>query len=389
MRVGLSRPSPKRRAARRSPRARRKALLLLSFGLPPCAQAVETPWTPLAADALSAADGYQQSGDWDQAITHYRRALQISPMPPAFQRYVIYNNLGWSMYHMGDWGKAEEHYKHALRASPQPPPTDHAYINLATLHKAENRIKPTIKAYRAAVALTHQSPTWAQLGWALMQDYQLDEATQTLHDALAYRGDDAPAAQECHNYLGVLYSYKRQWTQASQHFVRAADLGLPTNGTGCKAGRWQLAEGWLHPSAKGVTAHPLPLEAVLSAIDSAATQAQRPPTLTLSLTLSLTFTLALTRTLTLTLALTLTPTFTLTFTLALSLPAQAQRRGGRSSDAAQLCSRAQATATFEDRHAGSNYSNSVEAGDYKLVELKDVYLDGKHPSSLYQASYYG
>ena len=43
-----------------------------------------------------------------------------------------------------------------------------------TLHKAENRIKPTIKAYRAAVALTHQSPTWAQLGWALLQDFQLD-----------------------------------------------------------------------------------------------------------------------------------------------------------------------------------------------------------------------
>ena len=176
MRVRVARPSrpPKRRAARRSPRARRQALLLFSFGLPLCTQAVETPWTPQAADELSAADGYQQSGDWGQAITHYRRALQISPMPPAFQRYVIYNNLGWSMYHMGEWGKAEEHYKHALRASPQPPPTDHAYINLATLHKAENRIKPTIKAYRAAVALTHQSPTWAQLGWALLQDFQLD-----------------------------------------------------------------------------------------------------------------------------------------------------------------------------------------------------------------------
>ncbi len=73
----------------------------------------------------------------------------------------------------------------------------------------------------------------------------------------------------------MLYSYKRQWSQASQHFVRAADLGLPTNGTGCKAGRWQLAEGWLHPNVKGVASHTLPLEAVLTALDSAATQAQR------------------------------------------------------------------------------------------------------------------
>ena len=51
-----------------------------------------------APDALSAADSYQQAGDWTQAITHYRRALQISPMPPAFQRYVIYNNLGWCLH---------------------------------------------------------------------------------------------------------------------------------------------------------------------------------------------------------------------------------------------------------------------------------------------------
>ena len=54
---------------------RREALLLFLVGLPSCARGVETPWTPQAADALSAADGYQQSGDWDQAITHYRRAL--------------------------------------------------------------------------------------------------------------------------------------------------------------------------------------------------------------------------------------------------------------------------------------------------------------------------
>ena len=240
MRVG----PPKRRAARRSPRARRQALLLFSFGLPLCTQAVETPWTPQAADELSAADGYQQSGDWGQAITHYRRALQISPMPPAFQRYVIYNNLGWSMYHMGEWGKAEEHYKHALRASPQPPPTDHAYINLATLHKAERRVKPTIKAYRAAVSLTHQSPTWAQLGWALMLDFKVEEAVHTLEDALSYRGESAPAAQETHNYLGFLYSFRRDWASASTHFVKAVDLGLPSNATGCRAGRW-----WLGPAA--------------------------------------------------------------------------------------------------------------------------------------------
>lgn len=299
----------------------------------------ETPWSSEAAASLSTADAFQQAGQWNDAITHYRRALQLSPTPPSFQQYVIYNNLGWSSYHMGDWATAEEHYHLALKASPNPPPTDHAYINLATLHKAENRVKPTIKAYRAAVALTHQSPTWAQLGWALMQDFKLEEATQTLHDALAMRGDEAPAAQESHNYLGVLYAFKRTWSQASQHFVRAADLGLPADGTGCKAGRWTLSEGWT--SGRGVTVHRLPLENVLAAVSNAEALAQ-------------------------------------------------SRTPRPATFSPPLCSREMAAGAFEDAFVGTNYTQTEGAGDegalHKLVELRDVYLDGKHPSSLYQAA---
>ena len=215
----------------------------------------DTRWTSQAAEALNVADNLQQNGDWEQAIVHYRRALALSPTPPAFQRYVIYNNLGWSMYHLGEWTSAEEHYRHALRSSPAAPPTDHAYINLATLHKAERRVKPTIKAYRAAVSLTHQSPTWAQLGWALMLDFKVEEAVHTLEDALSYRGESAPAAQETHNYLGFLYSFRRDWASASTHFVKAVDLGLPSNATGCRAGRWAVSEGW--SSGGGVTVHPI------------------------------------------------------------------------------------------------------------------------------------
>ena len=87
----------------------------------------------------------------------------------AFQRYIIHNNIGWSLFHLNEWTRAEENYRHALRAAPAQPPTDHAYINLATLYKAQGRIKSTIKAYRAAVMLTKQLPTWAALGKALMQ----------------------------------------------------------------------------------------------------------------------------------------------------------------------------------------------------------------------------
>ena len=100
-----------------------------------------------------------------------------------------------------------------------------------------HRIVETERA-KHAVELTKQLPTWAQLGWALMLDFKVEEAVHTLEDALSYRGESAPAAQETHNYLGFLYSFRRDWASASTHFVKAVDLGLPSNATGCRAGRW-------------------------------------------------------------------------------------------------------------------------------------------------------
>ena len=210
--------------------------------------ALETPWTREAADALAAADALQQKQDWKKSVEKYHLALSISPTPSAVQQYVIYNNLGWSLYHLGEWTIAEDHYKRALRAAPQRPPTDHAYINLATLYKAEHRLKPTIKAYRSAISLTHQLPTWAQLGNSLIMDFRVDEAVHVLQEGLAYRGESSAAAQECHGYLGRAHLSRRNWPQASQHFVKSLELGLPSDASGCRNGRWSVAEGWQNDS---------------------------------------------------------------------------------------------------------------------------------------------
>ena len=184
----------------------------------------ETPWTDDAADALSEADQLQSAGHWQKAVNIYEKALSLSPNPPgvppvprwalpatthcltshatcvaAFQRYVIYNNIGWSLFHLNDWTRAEQHYRLALRATPAQPPTDHAYINLATLYKAQHRTKATIKVYRAAVSLTKQLPTWAQLGYALMQ------ARATPHTACASSHLGAHRdAHDCASSCGTL-----------------------------------------------------------------------------------------------------------------------------------------------------------------------------------------
>lgn len=125
-----------------------------------------TLWTENSVAALSTADKLQQGHRWSEAISHYKKALELSARPPAIQKYIVYNNIGWcacpasrvrpclparasplgltaprpqhrSHFHMGEHAAAEEHYHMALAVMPSAPPTDHAFINLATLYKAE------------------------------------------------------------------------------------------------------------------------------------------------------------------------------------------------------------------------------------------------------------
>ena len=237
----------------------------------------ETPWTAEAADALLAADFMQADYKWQAALDLYRKALSLSPTPPAFQSYVINNNIGWSLFQLNHWTEAEEYYQMALRAVPAAPPTDHAYINMATLFKAQGKPKAAIEAFRSAVQLTKMLPIWAQLGRALMMEFRVDEAMSTLQEGLAYRGDADPGAQECHWLLGTLNMWRRRWSTASTHFIKSIDLGLPHDTSGCRGGRWAVTEGWSNTGM--VTAHPLATDLIVEALHAVLEQTHVHPKL--------------------------------------------------------------------------------------------------------------
>ena len=293
-------------------------------GLPP------EQWAQQAADLVTKADQIQGAQDWQGALDLYYKALDISPNPPPFQKYVLHNNIGWSLYHLGRSAEAEDHYQAALKASPnEKPPTDHAFINLATLYKAQGRTKATIKAYQAAVDLTKQMPTWANLGWELIHDCRVEEAVTTLSEAISAKGDAAPAAQQVYAYLGVAQSQRRRWALASQAFVKSIDIGLPADADGCKGGRWKVAEGW--SDAEHVTVHMLPVQSVVQALRTVAAPAPlRPP---------------------------------------------------KSGDAtlADL-----ATAPFTDAFTGETYEDAESpGGGYRVIELRGAMMEGEILTSLY------
>ena len=112
----------------------------------------ETAWSVEANNALAEADRLQQQKRWADAITYYKRVLAVSPNPPSFQKYIVLNNLGWSMYQTDRWAEAEHYYHLALAAVPNKPPTDHAHINLATLYTKTHRPAEAVASYRAALS---------------------------------------------------------------------------------------------------------------------------------------------------------------------------------------------------------------------------------------------
>jgi len=322
----------------------------------------ETPWTDEAAGTLATADQLQAEQQWRPALDLYHKALVLSPNPPGFQRYVIYNNLGWSLFHLNRWSDAETHYQIALQAVPSQPPTDHAYINLATLYKAQGKTKSTIKAYRSAVQLTKQLPTWAQLGHALMTEFRVDEAVSSLQEGLAFRGDGDPGAQECHWYLGMLNMWRRRWSTASNHFIKSLDLGLPEDASGCRGGRWSVAEGWA--SNQLITVQPLPISEVVEALRAVSLR---------------------------------TPLRDAEVTDSASAPGEGS---ADERERATLELTKKATASFKEPHSGETYADVPVGGEgsrggggsatteapYKLVEIRNVYVEGRRLTSLFHST---
>ena len=200
------------------------ALLLLAC----CWRAVGAAesWSEASAAKLEQADAEQVGQRWEQALALYRESLDLSPNPPVFQQYVLQNNIGWSLFNMGDWANAEDAYRRALRVSATHPPTDHAYLNLASLYKAQGRTKALIKVYQAAIALTKQPSTYLALAQALMREFRVDDAAAALQEGLSIGGEGSSLAQEFHNYLGKVNAWRRRWSVASHHFIKSVDLGL-------------------------------------------------------------------------------------------------------------------------------------------------------------------
>jgi tetratricopeptide (TPR) repeat protein len=153
------------------------------------------------------------SGRIDEAIEHYRKALEIKPDYPD-----AHNNLGIALASCGRIGEAIEHYEKALEINP-----DYAiaYNNLGIALANCGRDVKAMAHFRKALEIDPDyAEAQADLGKVLARRGLTNEAILCYERALRLK----PGFASAHNGLGNLLSDLGRADEAERHFQKALEI---------------------------------------------------------------------------------------------------------------------------------------------------------------------
>jgi tetratricopeptide (TPR) repeat protein len=181
----------------------------------------------------------------DEAVEQYRETIAIKPDDAKAQ-----NNLGNAFLAWGQLDRAMAHCREALKIDPD---FAEAHYNLGNALFAGGRLDEAMAQYRSALA---SRPDFAEasynLGLALVRRGRLDQAIAQYRQALAVRPDFA----EVHNSLGLALASSGQCDEAAAHYRRALEIRpgfveARNNLNRVRAGRQRVEETRSNPPRDG------------------------------------------------------------------------------------------------------------------------------------------
>lgn len=171
----------------------------------------QNPATALQADPDSAlaqfelGNGYYEAGNWEQAVTAYKRAVELDPSYQA-----AYANLGVAYYQQQRFDLAASQYQKALELNPED--GDVAY-NLGALYLQQalsTGEQPNQDLINQAIA---------QLEKALEISPDLAEPHFTLGVAYFFLNQKAEAIQQFETFLSLTTNVDSQARQEAEHYL--------------------------------------------------------------------------------------------------------------------------------------------------------------------------
>jgi protein O-mannosyl-transferase len=154
-----------------------------------------------------------QNGRVDEAVTHFRKAMEIQPDDAG-----IHNNLGNALLRKGQVVEAIGQYEEALRLRPD---FAEAHYNLGSVLLQKGRVDEAITHFQKAVEIQpDDAGIHISLGNALLQKGRVDEAITHFQKAVEIQPDDAGT----HNNLGNALYQKGQVDKAVTHYRKALEI---------------------------------------------------------------------------------------------------------------------------------------------------------------------
>src|SRR6266545_1368918 len=161
-----------------------------------------------------------EKGKIDDAIAHYRSALQMQP-----DWWDAEYNLGTALLAKGQVDEAILHCEKAVAMRPTDPD---AQVSLANLLLQKGRIDEAIAHYQKAITIRPDDFLARYgLGHALLEKGELDSAIEVCRSALLLRPSDA----DCHTTLAIALEEKGNPAEAIEHYNKALELApksIPT-----------------------------------------------------------------------------------------------------------------------------------------------------------------
>ncbi len=146
-------------------------------------------------------------GELELAEAHYRESLAIEPQAQ------IYNDLGFVLERQGLADEAAEHYRKALELDPE---SASAHYNLAAYLARSGDPAAAERHFRAALARKPNTQAYTGLGLVLWEQGRVDEAVESLNQAIEADPDDAAA----YDRLGTLLVQEGRLEEAASTYRR-------------------------------------------------------------------------------------------------------------------------------------------------------------------------
>ncbi|MFH1145307.1 MAG: tetratricopeptide repeat protein, partial [Candidatus Eisenbacteria bacterium] len=170
-----------------------------------------------------------ESGRGEEAIAHFRRALEIDP------RHVgAYNNLGCLLAERGVVDEAIEHFRHAVQIHPG---HAEAHFNLGNAWLQKARVDEAVAAYRRAIAIR---PMYARAHHRLAQALLLLGETEEARASEARALEADPSLLDAREALALLEIQAGNFDEALLH-LRLVLRARPSAVRPLTAAAWVLS----------------------------------------------------------------------------------------------------------------------------------------------------